>query len=75
VIDFSQSLVPGYSLTYTDPVDPTAATWDLRWAVITASSTINGALTPMNKRFIIGARQIGGQGFAFPTTLDTMVSK
>ncbi|MGA2812776.1 MAG: prepilin-type N-terminal cleavage/methylation domain-containing protein [Candidatus Acidiferrum sp.] len=73
VIDFSQSTVPGYNLTYTDTSDPTGATWDLRWAVITM--TYNASATVMNKRFIVGARQIGGQGFVLPVTLDTMVSK
>ncbi len=72
VIDFSQSTVPGYSITYTDANDPTAATWDLRWAVITMTYNPNAV---MNKRFIVGARQIGGQGFVLPVTLDTMVSK
>src|SRR5271165_96873 len=73
VIDFSQNLVPGYSLGYSDPSDPSGATWDLRWAVIT--NTVNGSTVIVNKRFIVGARQIGGQGFALPVTLDTMVSK
>jgi|SRR5271165_534977 len=76
VIDFSQNLVPGYNLTYSDPSDPSGATWDLRWAVIT--NTVNGETIPssiLSKRFIVGARQIGGQGFALPVTLDTMVSK
>jgi prepilin-type N-terminal cleavage/methylation domain-containing protein len=72
LIDFNQNVVPGYNLTYTDTSDPTAATWDLRWAVIT--NTVN-ATTVMNKRFVVGARQIAGQGFVLPVTLDTLVSK
>jgi hypothetical protein len=73
LIDFSQNVVPGYSLTYTDVNDPTGATWDLRWAVIT--TTFNGPTTIMNKRFIVGARQTSGPGFVLPVTLDSLVSK
>jgi prepilin-type N-terminal cleavage/methylation domain-containing protein len=73
VIDFSQPLMAGYSypVPYTDPNDPTGAQWDVRWAVITAmnGSTISG------KRFIVGARQVGGTTFVLPVTLDTVVNK
>src|SRR5271156_298041 len=41
-IDFSQNTVPGYNLTYADTSDPTGATWDLRWAVITTTVSANG---------------------------------
>src|SRR5271163_4464917 len=73
VIDFSQSLMAGYSYAtpYTDPNDPTGAQWDVRWAVIT--TTYNGAAT--SKRFIVGVRQVGGAGFVLPVTLDTVVNR
>jgi type II secretory pathway pseudopilin PulG len=73
VIDFSQAKMTGYSYDnpYTDPNDPTGAQWDIRWAVIT---TTNGA-TVTSKRFIVGVRQVGGQGFVLPVTLDTVVAK
>jgi type II secretory pathway pseudopilin PulG len=73
VIDFSQGQVLGYSYDtpYVDPNDPTRAQWDVRWAVIT---TTNGP-TVMSKRFIVGARQVGGTTFVLPVTLDTMVAK
>lgn len=70
-IDFSAGQVPGYSFIYTDPNDPFGASYDIRWAVITyvKGSQING------KRFLLGARQTGGQGFFVPLTLDTTVEK
>jgi type II secretory pathway pseudopilin PulG len=73
LIDFSQSLVSGYSYAtpYTDPNDPTGAQWDVRWAVIT--TTNNGSAT--SKRFIVGVRQVGGTGFVLPVTLDTVINK
>lgn len=73
VIDFSQSLVVGYSYAtpYTDPNDPSGAQWDVRWAVIT--TTNNGSAT--SKRFIVGVRQVGGTGFVLPVTLDTVINK
>ena len=73
VIDFSQPLMAGYSYAtpYVDPNDPTRAQWDVRWAVITQSV----GPVPTSKRFIVGARQVGGSGFVLPVTLDTMVAK
>ncbi len=73
LIDFSQTPMPGYSYTvpYTDPNDPGGVKWDVRWAVITLT---NGQIIT-GKRFIVGARQIGGAGFVLPVTLDTMVAK
>jgi hypothetical protein len=74
VIDFSQSLVIGYSYAtpYTDPNDPSQAQWDIRWAVIT---TTNSAMAVTSKRFIVGVRQVGGTGFVLPVTLDTVINK
>ena len=70
-IDFSAGQVPGYSFTYTDPNDPYGASYDVRWAVITYTkgSQVSG------KRFLLGARQVGGVGFFVPLTLDTTVEK
>jgi prepilin-type N-terminal cleavage/methylation domain-containing protein len=61
----------GYGFTYQDPNDPSGTTYDLRWAVII---TGNGA-TASSKRFILGVRQAGGNGYFQPITLDTMVAK
>src|SRR5919108_1598037 len=76
LIDFSQppgSPAPtnGYSFTYQDLADPNGTTYDVRWAVII---TGNG-VTASSKRFILGVRQIGGNGFFLPITLDTMVTR
>jgi prepilin-type N-terminal cleavage/methylation domain-containing protein len=73
LIDFSQPSVTGYTYPtlYTDPNDPTRAQWDVRWAVITQSV----GRVPTSKRFIVGARQVGGSGFVLPVTLDSMVAK
>jgi prepilin-type N-terminal cleavage/methylation domain-containing protein len=71
LIDFSQDQVDGYSFNYVDLNDPSGATWDVRWAVI----TMNPTGTVIGKRFIVGARQIGGANFVLPVTLDTMVAR
>jgi prepilin-type N-terminal cleavage/methylation domain-containing protein len=70
IIDFT-STVSNYNFTYQDPTDPSGATFDVRWAVIT---TGNGT-TASSKRFILGIRQVGGNGYFQPITLDTMVGK
>jgi len=70
IIDFS-STVSGYNFTYPDPTDPNGTTYDVRWAVIV---TGNGTV-PSSKRFILGVRQLGGNGYFLPITLDAMVSK
>src|SRR5881296_3439959 len=66
-----QSLNGGYAFTYQDPTDPSGAIYEVAWAVIV---TGNGG-TPSAKRFILGVRQAGGNGYFQPITLDTMVSK
>ena len=71
MIDFSAGPVANYSFSYQDPNNPGVGTFDVRWAVIT--STNGSAVT--GKRFILGVRQQGGQGFFQPITLDTMVQK
>lgn len=71
LIDFSGAPTAGYSFTYQDPQDPNGITYDVRWAVII---TGNGS-TSSSKRFILGVRQIGGNGFFLPITLDTMVTR
>ena len=73
LIDFSQDQVDGYSFNYVDPNDPGGATWDVRWAVITTTNGTGGTVTA--KRFIVGARQVGGPNFVLPITLDTVVAK
>lgn len=70
-IDFSATQLPGYSQTMIDPEDPYGASYDVRWAVVTY---VNGAHIT-GRRFLIGARQIGGQGFFVPLTLDATVQK
>ena len=71
LIDFGQPVVANFSFTYTDPTDPAATGYDVRWAVIVTGS--NGVAT--SKRFILGVRQVGGNGYFQPVTLDTTVSK
>ena len=71
LINFQAAPVPNYSFTYPDPTDPTGITYDIRWGVIV---TGNGA-TVSAKRFILGVRQLGGNGFFQPLTLDTIVEK
>ena len=61
----------GYGFTYADPNDPSGATYDVRWAVIITGS---GGIAS-SKRFILGIRKVGGNGYFQPITLDTMVEK
>ncbi len=70
-IDFSADPVANFSVTYQDPADPSNTSYDVRWAVI-----ITGDGTRVfSKRFIVGVRQQGGNGYLLPVTLDTMVQK
>lgn len=71
VIDFAQALQPNYSFAYSDPNDPSGTDYDVRWAVIL---TGNGTAVS-SKRFILGIRQQGGNGYFQPVILDTMVEK
>lgn len=71
LINFSASPLSGYSFTYQDPTDPSGTTYDVRWAVIV---TGNGS-TPSSKRYILGVRQLGGNGYFLPITLDTLVTR
>jgi prepilin-type N-terminal cleavage/methylation domain-containing protein len=72
VIDFSVSPVANYHFSYHDPNDPFGLVYDVRWAVITTTST--GGI-PTSKRFIVGARKQGGNGIYRPVTLDTILYK
>jgi prepilin-type N-terminal cleavage/methylation domain-containing protein len=70
-IDFTQTAVSNYSLIYQDSTDPTSTKYDVRWAVI-----ITGNGTSVSaKRFILGVRQQGGNGYFQPVALDTMVER
>jgi prepilin-type N-terminal cleavage/methylation domain-containing protein len=71
-INFGAAAVAGYSFTtVADPEDPSGATYDVRWAVITSG---NGA-TASSRRFILGARQTNATTFMLPLTLDAMVQR
>jgi prepilin-type N-terminal cleavage/methylation domain-containing protein len=71
LINFAVAPVTNYSLTYQDSSDPTGTTYDVRWAVII---TGNGSSVSA-KRFILGVRQQGGNGYFQPVTLDTVVER
>lgn len=71
VIDFSPAPVANYSFTYTDPTDPNRTTFDVRWAVILTGDGTH----VFSKRFILGVRQQGGNGYFLPISLDTMKAK
>jgi xanthine/uracil/vitamin C permease (AzgA family) len=70
-IDFSAGQVPSYCTTIADPEDPYGANYDVRWAVVSYAS---GAHVT-GRRFLIGARQIGGQGYFLPLTLDATIEQ
>jgi type II secretory pathway pseudopilin PulG len=73
VIDFTQAPITDYSFPgpYQDPTDPSGVAYDVRWAVIVTGNGTNVS----SKRFILGIRQGGGNGYFQPITLDTMVEK
>jgi type II secretory pathway pseudopilin PulG len=71
IINFGAAPVTNFSFTYQDPTDPSGTTYDVRWAVII---TGNGSKVS-SKRFILGVRQQGGNGYFQPVTLDTMVER
>jgi prepilin-type N-terminal cleavage/methylation domain-containing protein len=70
-INFGAGQFAGYNFTYQDPADPSGLTYDVRWAVITS---MNGQIVS-SKRLIVGVRQVGGNGYFQPVTLDTVVEK
>jgi prepilin-type N-terminal cleavage/methylation domain-containing protein len=73
LIDFTAAPVTNYSfpVPYQDPTDPSGTAYDVRWAVI-----ITGNGTSVSaKRYILGVRQQGGNGYFQPVTLDTMVER
>lgn len=76
VIDFSQavgSCTFGYYFTYTDPNDPFAAGYDVRWAVV---SNVNPATQILiSRRIILGVFRRGMQTPTMPITLDVQVEK
>ncbi|HKT46767.1 MAG TPA: prepilin-type N-terminal cleavage/methylation domain-containing protein [Candidatus Acidoferrales bacterium] len=73
LIDFSATPVAGYALStpWVDPNDPSGVSYDVRWAVITRVN----ASTPYAKRFIVGVRKLGGNGFFPPVTLESAVRR
>lgn len=71
VIDYSQAQVTGYGFNYVDPNDPSGG-YDVRWAIIVFA---NGGGSATGKRFIVGARPLGGKRPPFPVTFDAMVEK
>lgn len=74
MIDFSATPQTNYSFTYNDfyhTKDSLDTDYDVRWAVVTIMNGPN--IT--GKRIILGVRQQGGNGFALPITLDTMVER
>jgi len=73
LMDFSGTGFDNFSFTYTDPNDPFAVTYDVRWAVVPTLNTTTGAIT--GKRFFVGVRQLNGPNFVLPVTLDAMVEQ
>jgi len=71
LIDFNASTVSGYNFLYQDPTSAIETKYEVRWAVIL---TGNGT-TVFAKRFILGVRQQGGNGYFPPITLDTIKAK
>jgi type II secretory pathway pseudopilin PulG len=71
-IDFTADPVPGFSVpAYTDPNDPTGATFELRWAVI--PQVVNGRV--LSRRIILGCRQTKTNEPLLPVNLDSWVQR
>jgi prepilin-type N-terminal cleavage/methylation domain-containing protein len=73
LVDFGAATVPGYCFAppWLDPNDPSGVSYDIRWAVVTTGD----GTTASGKRFIVGVRKVGGNGFFPPVTLDSAVRK
>jgi prepilin-type N-terminal cleavage/methylation domain-containing protein len=71
LIDFNAGALSGYNFLYQDPTSAIDTKYEVRWAVIL---TGNGT-TVFAKRFILGVRQQGGNGYFPPITLDTIKAK
>jgi prepilin-type N-terminal cleavage/methylation domain-containing protein len=73
VVDFSASTVADYSFAYTDPNDPSGASYDVRWGVIT---NVNPATqVAISRRILLGVLRRGMQTPTLPITLDVQVEK
>jgi len=72
LINFGVAQQPGYSFNYVDSNDPSHVTYDVRWAVVTL---VNASGVVTGKRFVLGARRLGGNQPLLPITLDVMVEK
>ncbi|HZV58835.1 MAG TPA: prepilin-type N-terminal cleavage/methylation domain-containing protein [Candidatus Eremiobacteraceae bacterium] len=70
-IDFSGAQVAGYGFNSADVNDPSGATYDVRWAVVTYANGGNASA----KRFIVGVQKRAGDAPLLPVTIDTMVQK
>jgi Tfp pilus assembly protein PilV len=70
-IDFTATPVASYNYSFTDANDPTGASYQMRWAVI---SNITGGVV-VSKRFIVGCLRNGGTQFRSPAIVDTLVQK
>ena len=70
-VDFSGAQVAGYGFISTDPNDPSGASYDVRWAVV----TYGAAGSASAKRFIVGVQKRAGDAPLLPVTIDTMVQK
>ena len=74
VFDFSATAMPGYSFVYVDPNDPSGASYDVRWAVITNTNPISPQVV-ISRRIILGVFRRGMQTPTLPVTLDVQVEK
>lgn len=70
-IDFSGTQVGGYGFIFADVNDPSGASYDVRWAVVTYGAGGNASA----KRFIVGVQKRAGDAPLLPVTIDTMVQK
>jgi prepilin-type N-terminal cleavage/methylation domain-containing protein len=74
MIVFSDGCEPtsGYNFLYTDPNDPSGATYDVRWSIMTAENTSNAVVY---RRIVVGVFRRGMQTTTLPIILDVQVLK
>lgn len=70
-VDFTKAAVAGYNCNYTNPNNPSAGTYQVRWGVVV---TQNAAGQVVSKRFVVGVQQAGMQ-FRFPVNVEATVQR
>ena len=75
-MDFSSGPpVSGYSFSYIDLNDPSGATYNVCWAILTVSTNSGTVPTVTGRRIVVGVFRSGMESPTLPVTLDTLVER